>query len=184
MTSMEFCKIPPLPWHSMEAIWHNLPWLPWKWSPNTPWKWQWNPWNSMEISETGMAEIPGSCLSHDPVLAEMRGACLSHDPIMAEIPGACLSHDPVMADIPGACLSHNPVMAEIPGHVSAMTQFWLKCQGMSQPHSGSERLQQKSPSMELPQKSRSLECLMPGELLLAVDHVHPPPYITVSFSSN
>ena len=27
--------------------------LPWKWIPNTPWKWQWNPWNSMEISETG-----------------------------------------------------------------------------------------------------------------------------------
>ena len=29
---------------------------PWKWSLNTPWKWQWNPWNSVEISETGVVQ--------------------------------------------------------------------------------------------------------------------------------
>ena len=27
-----------------------------EWSPNTLWKWQWNPWNSMEVSDMGVVQ--------------------------------------------------------------------------------------------------------------------------------
>ena len=66
MASVEFCKIPPLPWPAMASMvsWtpiESIGWTlffgsPWKWSPNTPWKWQWNSRNSMEISETGVVQ--------------------------------------------------------------------------------------------------------------------------------
>ena len=41
MASVEFCKIPPLPWPSMVAwTWtsiESIGWIPWKWSPIAPW---------------------------------------------------------------------------------------------------------------------------------------------------
>ena len=42
MASVEFCKIPPLPWPSMASTvaWtsiESIGWIPWKWSPIAPW---------------------------------------------------------------------------------------------------------------------------------------------------
>ena len=42
MASVEFCKIPPLPWPSMGSMvaWtsiESIGWIPWKWSPIAPW---------------------------------------------------------------------------------------------------------------------------------------------------
>ena len=42
MASMEFCKIPPHPWHSMASMiaWtsiESIGWIAWKWSPIAPW---------------------------------------------------------------------------------------------------------------------------------------------------
>ena len=42
MASVEFCKIPPLPWPSMASMvaWtsiESIGWIPWKWSPMAPW---------------------------------------------------------------------------------------------------------------------------------------------------
>ena len=42
MASVEFCKIPPVPWPSMASMvaWtsiESIGWIPWKWSPIAPW---------------------------------------------------------------------------------------------------------------------------------------------------